>query len=407
MSDPSPNGSGVPVDVVIFGGGAAGLWLLDEAHRCGHRALLLEPYALGSGQTIGSQGIIHGGLKYSLSLGRSSSARSIRDMPDVWRRCLAGDATPDLRSTRRRSDYCFLWRTSSIRSRIGMAGAKAGLRVTPQSIDDDERPEVLRNVPGQVARLEEQVIDPQSMLTTLADRHPSRILSIDPAHGVEVRASAPGQVDHVLLINPATGDNLDVRPSSIVLTAGRGNDTLREQVGLDAARGQRRPLHMVMVRGDLPVLNGHCVDGNRTRITVTSSRDHANRTVWQVGGQISEDGVEMDEQTLLETARREIEDVIPGIDLSRTEWATYRVDRAEANDSRGARPDDMFAEREGNTITAWPTKLALVPKLVERILELLDDPTWGDNKAPVVSNWPRPDVAVPPWETSAPWFTID
>ena len=44
------------LDVVIFGGGAAGLWLLDELVRAGYEALLLEAGALGAGQTIASQG---------------------------------------------------------------------------------------------------------------------------------------------------------------------------------------------------------------------------------------------------------------------------------------------------------------------------------------------------------------
>ena len=54
------------VDVLIFGGGGAGLWLLDELHRAGHRVMLAECDALGAGQTVASQGIIHGGLKYTL-----------------------------------------------------------------------------------------------------------------------------------------------------------------------------------------------------------------------------------------------------------------------------------------------------------------------------------------------------
>ena len=48
----------LPIEVVIFGGGAAGLWLLDELVRAGRSTLLLEAHELGSGQTIASQGII-------------------------------------------------------------------------------------------------------------------------------------------------------------------------------------------------------------------------------------------------------------------------------------------------------------------------------------------------------------
>ena len=51
------------LDVLIFGGGAAGLWCLDRFRRAGYHAILLEAKALGRGQTIQAQGIIHGGGK--------------------------------------------------------------------------------------------------------------------------------------------------------------------------------------------------------------------------------------------------------------------------------------------------------------------------------------------------------
>src|SRR5215510_15615387 len=112
--------SPLSLDVVIFGGGAAGLWLLDELARAGFAALLLEAHELGSGQTIASQGIIHGGLKYTLSGLLTPSARAISQMPTIWRRCLAGEAKPDLSYTRLRAEYCHLWRTTSLRSRLAM-----------------------------------------------------------------------------------------------------------------------------------------------------------------------------------------------------------------------------------------------------------------------------------------------
>ncbi|MCH8259649.1 MAG: FAD-dependent oxidoreductase, partial [Planctomycetes bacterium] len=88
------------LDVVILGGGGAGLWLLDELVRRDFSVLLLEANELGSGQTVASQGIIHGGLKYTLSGFMTPSASAIRDMPGVWRACLAGDREPHLTATR-------------------------------------------------------------------------------------------------------------------------------------------------------------------------------------------------------------------------------------------------------------------------------------------------------------------
>ena len=132
-------------DVVIFGGGAAGLWLLDELTRRGNSAVLLEANALGTGQTVAAQGIIHGGLKYTLQGLLTKSAASIREMPSIWRDCLEGRREPDLSGVRRRSDECFLWRTDSLSSRLGMLGAQFGLRVAPQTVADDERPASSRN----------------------------------------------------------------------------------------------------------------------------------------------------------------------------------------------------------------------------------------------------------------------
>ena len=175
---------------------------------------------------------------------------------------------------------------------------------------------------------------------------------------------------------------------------------------------QSRPLHMVLVRGQLPPLNGHCVDGRTTRVTITSDRDAAGRTVWQVGGQIAEIGVELDERSLLARARSELQAVIPGIDLSRAEWASYRVDRAEQATSGGTRPESVGLLCEGNLITAWPTKLALVPYLAEQVLERIGSPQTdaheaSEEEAAISDAWPRPQVAPLPWDLPRAWLSND
>src|SRR5690606_17055328 len=78
------------VDVAILGGGIAGLWLLPRLRQAGYSALLLERHALGAGQTVASQGIIHGGLKYALDLKLGSASDALAEMPRRWRACLAG-----------------------------------------------------------------------------------------------------------------------------------------------------------------------------------------------------------------------------------------------------------------------------------------------------------------------------
>jgi glycine/D-amino acid oxidase-like deaminating enzyme len=255
------------LDVLIFGGGAAGLWLLAELTEKGHTAVLLESFRLGSGQTIAAQGILHGGLKYTLQGLLTPSAQHVSAMPAIWRECLAGKRHPNLLNTQVRSDFCYLWRTGSIASQLGMIGAKLGLQVTPQSVAKEDRPPVLTGVPGTVARLDEQVISTESFLEDLRAQCLARLLQYEPkslafsgvAHAPAVQLRAPG------------GDELRLRPRTIVLTAGAGNAELRQQLGLDPQVMQRRPLHMVLASGDLPLLYGHCVDGAKTRVTITSA----------------------------------------------------------------------------------------------------------------------------------------
>jgi glycerol-3-phosphate dehydrogenase len=292
-----------------------------------------------------------------------------------------------------------------------MIGARVGLRVAPQVLSVEERPAALVGCPGAVARLDEQVIAPESLLDALFALNKARVLSV-AGSDVQIELDAPAKVRTIRLSDSTTNARLDLAPRHVVLAAGRGNAELRRRCGLTETVMQSRPLHMVMVRGDLPILNGHCVDGRATRVTITSERDTRGRTVWQVGGQLAEIGVGLDERSLLARAADELRAVIPGIDLRSAEWASYRVDRAEQAMPGGARPESVGILREGNLVTAWPTKLALVPYLAERILEQIDshqtvsDET-NDEEAAICGAWPRPRVAQLPWEAPRAWLTTE
>lgn len=392
------------LDTVIFGGGAAGLWLLDELVRREHNAVLLEAGELGQGQTIAAQGIIHGGLKYTLRGLLTASATSIREMPHIWRACLAGQREPDLSRVRIRSQCCYLWRTESLISRLGMIGAKFGLHVAPITLSRADRPAVLASCPGTVARLDEQIVAPDSLITRLFERHRDRILKIDCENGLEFDVDEPGRVKAIRLPDLASGTDLELNPKSVIFTAGSGNGKLRECVGLSETEMQNRPLHMVMVRGPLPPFNGHCVDGSSTRVTITSDTDTHGRTVWQLGGQIAEDGVKLDQPTLIRWAHAELSAVMPDVDLADAEWTTYRVDRAERTMPDGKRPETVQWTQQGNCISAWPTKLAFVPQLANEIASHLS----GLEKTSlfnfdIIAGWPRPRVAQPPWECVTGW----
>lgn len=397
----------IEIDALIFGGGVAGLWLLDELRRGDRRVLLLESAALGRGQTAASQGIIHGGLKYTLTGLFTASADAIREMPAVWRACLRGERRPDLRATPIRAEYCHLWRTDDLRSRAGMLGARIGLRVAPARLEREAWPAALRGCPGAVFRLDEQVIDPVGLVCDLARQNAAHVLRYDP-HELKVERARDGRIRIVEVCSgAAAAPRLALRPRFVILAAGAGNADLRARFGLSEPAMQLRPLHMVMLRGALPELNGHCADGARTRVTVTTAHDSAGRRIWQVGGQLAEDGVSMDRGALIAHARAELTATLPGVALDNVEWGAYRVDRAEAA-CGGKRPETISVRQEGNVITAWPTKLALAPQLAAAIAARLEP----NGAAPAayleaVAEWPRPVVAQPPWEEETAWSPAD
>jgi glycerol-3-phosphate dehydrogenase len=367
----------VNADVAIYGGGIAGLWILDELRRAGIDAILLEKRALGDGQTVASQGIIHGGLKYMFDGHVTTSVKAIAEMPVIWRECLAGKREPTLSGTTIRSDCCYLWGTGSLKSRVFMAGSTIALRAAPQPVEKKDWPAALCEVKGKVMKVPEQVIDTVSLMHTFAQRNRGRIF---PLHGKDIHAK------------------------HFILAAGEGNAELRRGLGLSENVMQRRPLHMVMARGNLPELFGHCVGGAKPRITVTTARDSSGRTVWQIGGQIAEDGVEMSVPELVKHAANELEECVPGLNLSGAEISTYRIDRAEATTGTGQRPEDVHILKEGNVMTVFPTKLALAPRLAQRVMEELNIEHPTSNVERRIEG-EEPPVAKPPWEREGQWFS--
>jgi len=392
------------MDCIIFGGGVAGLFTLDQCLAKGLRCVLLESQSLGTGQTIGSQGIIHGGLKYALTGGDASSAMAIREMPLVWRRCLAGESSPDLTNVSLRSEYCYLWRTDSIKSKLSWLAAKFALRTKPKVLDSDELPEALQGMSCAIARLDEQVIEPSSLLDVFKHALNRHLLQTVEG-GVEISHSDDGWL--VQLLNPETGEPLTLIAKKLVLTAGNGNHDLRELLHLEPNRTQGRPLHMVIARGSLPNMNGHCIDGSKTRVTITTTRDHAGRTVWQIGGQIAEEGVELSSADLIRSAIQELIEVFPSICFEGTEFRTYMTSRAELN-SHGKRPVDISILEEEDVLTCWPTKLAFAPRLAEEITSRIEPATYEETlDSNLFASWPTPPVALPPWESDLPWSTIE
>lgn len=393
-----------PVDVAIFGGGVAGLWLLARLRQLGYQAVLFESQALGTGQTRYAQGIIHGGTKYALTGKLTGSSEAIVAMPARWRACLDGEGELDLRQARRLASNQYLWSTTSLTSRLSSFFASKLMRSRTRPVEGDERPQVLRDpaFKGQVYRLEEPVLDTASLVHALAEPYREAIYQINE----ETRLSRSDDGWQVTLAEE--GKTVSFSAKRLVLSAGKGNAALLQQCGLETPVMQLRPLLMVMVRGGTQPLPGelyaHCLGASANpRITITTHYDSEGRTVWYLGGQIAEEGVGRSEAEQIRAAQKELSELFPWLDLSDAQWGILPIDRAEPKMPGGARPDDVFADERDGVITAWPTKLALAPRLAEQIIEKIQQGGVKPGEPSALPEWPHPGYAPLPWQEEDKW----
>lgn len=367
------------VDVVIFGGGVAGLWARWRLERAGYSTLLLELSALGNGQTIASQGILHRGTKYAFGKDVAQASVELQLAQEVWTRALKGTDGPDLRGVTVLSPTTVMWTSESFLSRFTGAVAAGVLKSDVRRLEGEHRPAAFKAAPKAVGvwEIDEKVVDSLTLVHELARsaRGPMSRLSAD--------ARSRWVMPNVLSWTDASGQTHSTHASAVVLCAGVGNESLITSLagdlhGSGAARhvAQRRPLHMVMMRGAPCDLFGHCIRelSDKPRLTVTSAPD-AGSFVWYLGGALAEDGVSRDGPSQIEAARLALRECMPWIDLSRATWATLRVDRAEGRTPSGKRPDTPIVSpiaAGGHTLAVWPTKLALAPAAAGRVFDLLE-----------------------------------
>lgn len=355
-------------DIVILGGGVAGLWLLNRLRDAKHDAILLEKDELGGGQTLASQGIIHGGLKYALNGALTPAASTIAAMPDRWRACLEGRGDIDLRDCEVLSPHYWMWSGDSIRSRFKAFLGSRALRGRIDHLEPGEYPEILRDPPagGSVYRLSDFVLDTPSLLAALTRPQQHHIGRATDVH----LNSSDGQRLESVNATGSDGRRIVIRARYYILAAGAGNAELLRQVGLKDPAMQRRPLHMVTVRCDRPAWL-HVIGsdfGMTPRLTITSHPATDGQWTWYLGGELAESGVSRSATEQIDAARAELRELFPRITVDEDSWFSLPVDRAEPARPDRQRPDDAFVQVDGNVVTAWPTKLTLVPNLADAVL---------------------------------------
>ncbi|WP_299731757.1 FAD-dependent oxidoreductase [uncultured Endozoicomonas sp.] len=398
-------------DVVVIGGGIAGLWLFRTLNTLGYKAILLEQGSLGGGQTIKSQGIVHGGTKYTLTGQLTNASQAIASMPDRWRNALAGHgegADPDLSSASILSNFHYLWSPGDLGSRMTSFFASKALRGRVDVLKKDQFPDIFKHdgFRGKVYQLNEIVLDIATVTNALINGLEDRVIKVDWSEqgNAVLKTNGSGDIESVELIDN-DNENVSLKAKRFVLSAGEGTQSLLNTWGVNDPKMQVRPLHMVMVRLDHPEpIYAHCLGTTPLpRITITSHPDKDGKWVWYLGGGIAEDGVKQSEEELIATARKELKALLPWVNLDQAEWATLRVNRAEPKQNRMLRPDAAFCQPVSNGIVTWPTKLALAPNLSDEVIKMLETagvrPSTNEGFE-VVGNFSRPEICPNFWQGS-------
>ena len=384
----------IHIDVCIIGGGISGLWLLNLLGGRGYSVVLLESGRLGEGQTLASQGLIHGGLKYALGGALTAASEVMAAMPGRWRACLAGSGEIDLSPVRPLSDHFHFFGQGGAWGALTAFFTSRLLRGRIEKLGREEFPPLLKHQSfnGLVYRVEDFVLDPHRLIKHLASLSKPRIYQ---AHQ-PIRMQTQQQGASI-----ETG-GVKVACKRLILAAGAGNEALLKQLRIPVAM-QLRPLHQVVVRhpGVGPFF-GHCLTAMtrpEPRLTITSHADEADsgderRWLWSVGGQLATAGAKRSRTDQRRQARSELSACLPWIDWNLAEIDCFSLDRAEPRQPRHQRPDAAFVESKGACLVCWPTKLSLAPDLGDRVLALLPPPEYAPFSA---LDLPPAEVGAPPW----------
>lgn len=357
------NDSPVHVDVAFVGGGVASLWLAWLARNQGLSAVVIAPEPLGGEQTMASQGIIHGGAKYSLpGQEKRASPGQLAAMPGRWRRCLAGNGVAgsgdiDLRGVTVLAEHVEL-RACTSRARLRRRAAArllAGAANMPAQLD-------------RVSRLPDFVIDVESLMGRLVAGIEDCLLP-EKVGPEQVRRGDEG----VAGIDLAT---TTVVAERYVFAAGAGNVELAPRLSFASGAPMLRPLHQVWAVFDQPqAAFAHCLVrafGTEPDVTVTTHSD-GNRTVLYLGGHLATAGVGRSAGEQIEAAKHTLARALPQVDLAKSHFGTLRVDRAEPRRGLASRTDDAFLATAGNAVLCFPVKLSLAPRLGDLFLREVAD----------------------------------
>ena len=360
-------------DVVILGGGVSALWVANLLHQRGYRVVLIESAELGCGQTGFSQGIIHGGMKYALTGKVTDASRAVSNMTTLWNEALSGDGEIDLSSVNilsKTHNLCFMGGvTRGLKSLIGSQLLASESRVLNKDLYHAFLQKPSFN--GRICEINEMVLDVPDLVSALA-----KPLNLNLYRSVEkATVHCLSQDKYGISIIDENKKNIMINPKKILFMAGAGNQdytSLFNKKNIPCM--QTRPLHMAVVLLKEPLdLYMHIVEkGHTPKLTITTHHTQNGQAFWYLGGELSEMGVSLSSEALIETAKKRLHHYFPWYCFDSCRWKTHRIDRAEGATVDGSRPQSTVLLTSRNAMMAWPTKLTLAPMLAMQICEKVE-----------------------------------
>ena len=377
-------------NIIVFGGGIAGLYSASRLRRAGYNLILIEKDTLGGAQTLASQGMIHGGQKYGLGGAITGHSQSMADMPARWDACFEGKGDVDLSGVKFLSHTQLMFPAASLVS-VAMVHAAVNTANRPsKKLAPAQIPDILPREP--VYEMQEKVLDSKSLVAALAENLQGRIFGGTPS------AFLP---DGRVMVS-----GIALQASAIIFAAGAGNETALTLLNVAGRKTQRRPLRQIMVKPLTQSLFGHGTSGGiKPRVTVTSHPIGEGEYVWYLGGNIAEVAAGLSEADALAFAKKEMAAIFPSVNWDQKRWATYAIDRAEPFDEDARLPAGAYVLPCGNGLVAWPTKMTLVPELSDKILGWIAARKIAPSPESAAPDLPPVEVGHYPWDV-AEWHQI-
>lgn len=348
------------VDIVIFGAGIAGLWILNLLKSQGYCVLLLEKDAIGCGQTIAAQGIIHSGLKFSLAGKVNALAKSISAMPDRWRGAIAGNGDVDLSKAKLNAVSQHLLIPPGFFGGLTKLITQKALGQNVYEIPKSEWPENLKvsGFKGTLIHMDEPVLDIPLTLRALAEPYKDSIKKI----------GALDPEDYLKQNN--------IKPKFKIFTSAAFNHHYAQKQKHDhGLQTQHRPLLQGMMKNAPFPLFAHLVGkADKPVISITTHTLDNGTLIWYLGGTVAERNKQANPNDVYKDSLTAFKKYLPDMNLNKVEWAILPIDRVEGKSKTDSwMPDTPTIHDTPDALYCWPTKLTFAPLLGDMVVKKLDE----------------------------------